>query len=568
MLAGEEPRRIPLLREGLNRYQFDGEQLHRFGIAPAQLPEGSLILNQRYGSQRQVLVLSSYDPDMHWEQQIDEGLRSQLDGEEDVRLVHDYLDVRRNIMPEYIQGLYELYRLKYGHKHFDAVVAIDDAAYAFAHTYQQQLFLGAPLVFCGVNDMEAVRQLRLGEKVTGVVENIDIRGTLETALAVQPQTRRVVVIQDTSALSKLHRQQLEAEWPAVAGRLEKVYLDDLNMWELQERVASLRPDDIILLLTFSQDRSNNVFTLEESCRLLAARASVPIYTPWDFYLGYGAVGGKVVRGSEHGQLTAQLVRRVLRGERAGSMPPVWDSPSRNVFDAQMLSQFGIDEARLPAGSVVLNRPPSFYEVHRHLVWAAGATLTVLLAVILVLYVNIRRRQRAQERLSVQAGIDQLTDVFNRRRGMEELEALLSFATLRGLRLTLLFVDANDLKGINDQHGHEAGDEAIVCAAEVLRSCLRRGDVLCRFGGDEFLVLLGDCGLAQAEHFWRRVEVELAQRNRQRPPGLAISLSRGMAEFDPQQPLSLRQLIQLADERMYAYKRWWKEERQAHSAASP
>lgn len=111
----------------------------------------------------------------------------------------------------------------------------------------------------------------------------------------------------------LHRRQLEEEWPAFAGRLEKVYLDDLNMWELQERVAALKPDDVVLLLTFA-DRSNNVFAIEESCRLLAQKSSVLFIRPGIFYLGYGALGGRISRGSEHGELTAQQLKRVLKGE--------------------------------------------------------------------------------------------------------------------------------------------------------------------------------------------------------------------------------------------------------------
>ena len=390
--------------------------------------------------------------------------------------------------------------------------------------------------------------------MTGVVENIDLRGTLETITAVQPETKRIVVIQDTSSVSMLHRQQLEAEWPAFEGRLEKVYLDDLNMWELQERVASLRPEDVVLLLTFTQDRSNNVFTIEESCRLLAQKSSVPIYTPWDFYLGYGAFGGKISRGSEHGELTAQQLRRVLNGEDPRDIPVLWEAPSRHVFDYQMMKKFGFTEERLPQGSVLLNRPESFYEQYRHLVWGTGAVLACLLAVILSLYINIHTRKKTQEMLAVQADTDQLTGVFNRRRGLDELRRMHARSLERAAVMTIIFADANNLKKINDQYGHTDGDAAIITIAEVLKSSLRHNDVLCRLGGDEFLIILEECTLQQAEAFWERVEKALRKTNRERLTNLILSVSRGMAELNPQEPVSVEMLIHLADQRMYEHKR--------------
>ncbi|WP_319402498.1 ABC transporter substrate binding protein [uncultured Anaeromusa sp.] len=557
VLEGESPAKIPVVRESMNRFQFDDVQLRRFGIAKEQLPPGSLIVNRSYSDQKQVLVLYSYDPDMIWEQHVEEGLSKELAGDESIKLVHDYMDVRRNIMPEYLQHLYELYRTKYSQKHFDAIVAVDDAAYQFVQNYRQELFPGVPLIFAGVNDVGSVRALRPGDPVTGVVENIDLRGTLETIMAVQPETKRIVVIQDTSAVSMLHRQQLEEEWPTFAGRLEKVYLDDLNMWELQERVAALKPEDVVLLLTFTQDRSNNVFTIEESCRLLAEKSSVPIYTPWDFYLGYGALGGEISRGSEHGELTAQQLKRVLSGEDPRDIPVLWEAPSRHVFDYQVMKKFGLAKERLPQGSVILNRPESFYEQHRQLVWGTSAVLTCLLAVIFSLYINIRTRKKVQKSLAVQADTDQLTGVFNRRRGLAELKQIYARSLERSKAMTIIFADANNLKKINDQYGHTDGDAAIIAIAEVLKSCLRQNDVLCRFGGDEFLIILEECTLQQAEVFWERVEKALRKKNCERLENMILSVSRGMAELNPQEPVSVETLVHTADQRMYENKREYK-----------
>ena len=256
-------------------------------------------------------------------------------------------------------------------------------------------------------------------------------------------------------------------------------------------------------------------------------------------------------------MTAQQLQRVLSGEDLRDIPVLWEAPSRHVFDYQMMKKFGLAEERLPQGSVVLNRPETFYEQHRHLVWGMTAVLTCLLAVILSLYVNIRTRKKVQESLAVQADTDQLTGVFNRRKGLCELERLHARSLERAAAMTIIFADANNLKKINDQYGHNDGDAAIIAIAEVLKSCLRHNDVLCRLGGDEFLIILEECTLQQAEVFWERVEKSLRKKNRERLKNMILSLSRGMAEFDPQAPVTVEELIHLADQRMYDNKREYK-----------
>ena len=186
-----------------------------------------------------------------------------------------------------------------------------------------------------------------------------------------------------------------------------------------------------------------------------------------------------------------------------------------------------------------------------------AIIFSLLAVILSLCINIGMRKKAQEKLAVQADTDQLTGVFNRRRGLRELEQIHARSLERSKAMTIIFADANNLKKINDQYGHNNGDAAIVAIAEVLKSCLRHNDVLCRLGGDEFLVILEGCTLEQAEVFWERVEKALRKKNRERLENMILSLSRGMAELNPQAPVSVETLVHTADQRMYENKREYK-----------
>jgi diguanylate cyclase (GGDEF)-like protein len=85
--------------------------------------------------------------------------------------------------------------------------------------------------------------------------------------------------------------------------------------------------------------------------------------------------------------------------------------------------------------------------------------------------------------------DGLTGLYNRRRMLELLEAAINDAVQQDLHVGLLFIDLNGFKAINDNYGHAAGDKILTTVATRICSCVRTGDICCRYGGDEFVVVL-------------------------------------------------------------------------------
>jgi diguanylate cyclase (GGDEF)-like protein len=175
--------------------------------------------------------------------------------------------------------------------------------------------------------------------------------------------------------------------------------------------------------------------------------------------------------------------------------------------------------------------------------------TLLVAGLLVRALNRRVEDLVQE-LDSSARLDPLTGALNRRGFDERLGIELSRARRTGEPLTVLTVDLDGLKAINDRHGHGAGDETLELAAAVMADSLRDLDVLARTGGDEFVVLLPGCdpsvGLEKAEAL--RAEVRARSKRESWP----VTASIGVAGAPPF-PLDPEALMNAADTALYRAK---------------
>jgi diguanylate cyclase (GGDEF)-like protein len=161
--------------------------------------------------------------------------------------------------------------------------------------------------------------------------------------------------------------------------------------------------------------------------------------------------------------------------------------------------------------------------------------------------NALRVQRA-EALSV---TDDLTQLYNSRYLSQVLRRETKRATRSGRPLSLLFVDLDGFKSINDTHGHLFGSRALVEAASVIRASARETDMVARFGGDEFALILPDTGSEGAAAVGDRVRDRIAAFSFLRGDGLSIRLtvSVGVATL-PDVASTADGLIQAADEAMY------------------
>ncbi len=166
--------------------------------------------------------------------------------------------------------------------------------------------------------------------------------------------------------------------------------------------------------------------------------------------------------------------------------------------------------------------------------------------------EIEERKAIEVVLEQRAAIDDLTGVYNRRAGFEILKQSIYLTERYAQPLSLCFIDIDDLKTVNDNWGHPAGDELIKRVIAVLKKHFRKSDYISRLGGDEFLAVLANCTAEAAGIILDRIIADLAEQSEQeRRYPLAISY--GLAERSPSSDLSADELLRLADNNMYLNK---------------
>jgi diguanylate cyclase (GGDEF)-like protein len=173
----------------------------------------------------------------------------------------------------------------------------------------------------------------------------------------------------------------------------------------------------------------------------------------------------------------------------------------------------------------------------------------------VLTVRDIREQRALERrLRLQASHDPLTGLPNRKRFEEALAQALVEDDRAGTETSVLYLDLDDFKSVNDTLGHHVGDQMLQAAAERLRGALRSSDLLCRLGGDEFAVVLPSTGGAAAKEAGRRLRTSLTSPLELDGRRLRTTTSIGVATRPAgATPVTARELLAAADTAMYTAK---------------
>ncbi len=295
-----------------------------------------------------------------------------------------------------MNALAQIFQRKYGSNRPNLIVTFSrPAAIDFLHRYCGGIFAEVPVLVCYTRPMY-IDVASLPANFTACYPSMDTAKNAELILTLQPSVRQLYVVVGASILARRIREELPHQLAPYAGRLDITYLNDLTLAQLRERVRSIEGPAAILFVDFVRDAADVPYSPARVVRTIAAEAPVPVFASHSTYVDeHGAVGGWVLNMNYLGRETGARAAVIIKGEAVpGKIETL--NIAEYQFDWNELQRWRIAEAKLPPGSVILNKPPSLWQLYKWEIVVVGSLTVALMAVLTMLLMVHRRRLRDSE----------------------------------------------------------------------------------------------------------------------------------------------------------------------------
>lgn len=511
---------------------------------------------QAEGGQGRVLFISSYSYGWDTVQLQIEGIIEGMSP--DIAVDYEFMNAKRLDEETASQMLYE--RLAYMLPRvspYDVIIVGDDAALKFVVEYREELFDGIPIVFEGVNNVQLARELAEQDSlITGVVEELSLEKNIELVLQLCPDTKRIVAVLDDSLTGQAEREnfsKVQEQYPDLI--FGEINVSECTSADLRTRLWQLDKDTVLFFVVMTEDKSGKTYTNQEAVQMLVKYTNIPVVRMVDSGIEEGLLGGYVVSMRQSGMLAAQMASSIVKGTAPARLA-VADSPNIYYINEEAMNQYGLDMGKLPKDTKIVNHKVTFFEKYEKLVAPMMVfVIAIIICLVVVLYDNLRRRRLLSELegtrniLESASQHDFLTGLHNRSKFVEDLTKMIE----QEVPCTVIMLDIDDFKNINDVYGHAAGDEALKQVAERMKAMQSQILTPYRYAGDEFImILLSEQGkiVEKTAYGCRQV---FANDFIIRGTKKKVTGSIGIASY-PRDADSVEQLIICADKAMYQVKK--------------
>ena len=304
----------------------------------------------------------------------------------------EYLESERFGSAGYEKALSETIRQSYSEKQIDLVVVAAYPAFRFALDNRDQMFSGVPIVFISV----APNRLQGGTRwpgVTGVMTSVDVRGSLDLALRLHPETENVALVGGSSEFERYWLAVTRDEIRRRPNNLKAIEVSAVSTKRLFEQMSGLPSHTIVFFHLTPQDSSQAAIGPYDVLAAISQR--FPTYCIFDYCLNHGAVGGSFNDERGLGVTGGEVAARVLSGEKPESIPIVQSSAIHAEVDWRQLRRWNIPESALPPGTIVLYRQPTVWERYEKYI-IGGIALIILQSILIVGLLWQRARKRKTE----------------------------------------------------------------------------------------------------------------------------------------------------------------------------
>ena len=349
-------------------------------------------------TERSVVVLYSERGDQPEIEAVEENMRQVLRASTSPRieLFSEYLDFSRFPAEQYEQILVRYLQERYTGRQIDLVVPVTGLALEFALAHRE-LFPGAPLVFCAIDQRE-LEKVRLPADATGFTAHFDIGRTIDLILQLQPNVPEIVCVSGTSGFDQRWAEETRKIMERFHSRVPTRWITDKSLEETTEEVGRLPRDSAVFFVSMLRDGIGHSISSVDAVRDLARVSKAPIYGVSSLFLDAGAVGGAMFDFGANGRSTAELVLKTLRGQWVTYGAPETESHNQLLINWQALKRAGLPESRVPADAQVRLRPPGLWETHRTFILVVAGAIFLQAVLITGLVAERFWRRRAEASL--------------------------------------------------------------------------------------------------------------------------------------------------------------------------
>jgi len=167
--------------------------------------------------------------------------------------------------------------------------------------------------------------------------------------------------------------------------------------------------------------------------------------------------------------------------------------------------------------------------------------------------EIENLKRQLEDVKLIADRDSLTNVLNRRAGMDTLVRAIEQCNSDDCSLSVMFLDVDNFKKVNDSYGHVEGDNLLLNLVKILKASIRSTDIIFRIGGDEFVIIFPTSNKEHVKKICNRILKRIRNYNDKDSSKYNLGISFGIAKYNSRLGCSVRELLDIADREMYRYK---------------
>lgn len=452
-----------------------------------------------------VLIIHSYYQHFAWTYGLQKGIEENLE-KGDINYYLEYLDEHRLTSNRSNEDIFLMMKEKYKNTEFDCILVADNFAYNFVSEYYDELFEGVPIVLVGINNMN--EEMLFNDNMTAIAQTSNHSKMIHMIEDLHPNMSELIVAGSNNQTSK---NEADSYQEAVNTCLLADKTDFINVEFIEDLYDELSVYDdnaVVIITSLIIDKNKTMNLGPRYISNIIDNTGLPVYVAVDVMMGYegdGAVGGYIVDGGVHGKLAANMVNRIMNGEKASDISVQWEPIVTPKFNYFRLQQFDINRDNLPEDSVILGEPLNGVTISYFILftYVAIVSLLIILTVLLAYHIKIRRRVEKDllmhqdaleknneslltknEEIDFLLNNDSITNFTNRNYFIELVDELLSKSSC----LVMYAVHVKNIKQVDDTCGYQVGDAARFAVSNIIRSVFDREEIVFARYYDTFYIV--------------------------------------------------------------------------------